>query len=417
MGFIVHQGGDRFVLQSAETGRFIGLMILPLPDESINMFAYNFGTTYDRTHLHNLADFPSLAALQFFAIEYPGFHDFDAYLRSPGWQPLHAFLKAEAKSIAYNGRREKPAPNPLPPLWRYTPPNPQGLWKVPAWGLWVNEQGCWLGNRNGLVVGLDHRGQIMHQHQLPKRVQGFVGNATHLYASCDDGQLYDLTGKLPHAVYNARTSQVSPYADFPLDSLVLQDDRLLVLDAWGHLSCLDAHHQRLWQQPTSICQGWFLAANDRGIYHGHARGVTCYDWKTGKILWDNATPSPVLCGQLTNTDIKVGTSDGTLYSLAMVGDIKTRRTEMTTMATIEGAIYAITSSPDGQSIWVADHQANLAQLTVEGTPVWQYPTDWGAILTLRYWNDRGYATTTDGTIVCFDLAAIGSLTTSGAIPG
>lgn len=65
MAFIVHQGGDRFLLQSPEMATFIGLMLLPIPGESPQSFAYNFGSTYNRKELLNVSDFPELADVEF----------------------------------------------------------------------------------------------------------------------------------------------------------------------------------------------------------------------------------------------------------------------------------------------------------------------------------------------------------------
>ncbi|BAY12164.1 outer membrane protein assembly factor BamB family protein [Calothrix sp. NIES-2098] len=405
MGFIVHRGGDRFVLQSHEMGTFIGLMLLPIPGETLQAFAYNFGSTCDRKELLNVADFPELAHVEFFAIEYPGFHDFDRFLHSPDWQSLHNFLYAEAKAMGYNAKREKPAPNPLTALWQYTPPNPAGSWKVPAFGLWVNEQGCWLGNRDGLILAMDCQGQFAYQHKLPQNVRCLVGDDRYLYASCDDGQIYDAIAKLPRSVYNARNDSVPHFYLFFIYALALHGDRLVVLDAYGNLTYLDSNLKVLWQQKTSTWGGWFLAADERAIYHGHSRGVTCYNPNTGKIVWENSTAAPVLCGQLTDEQLIVGTSDGTIYQLEKVGDLKIRQTQIATLANCQSAAYACAISEDRQFLYVADSQANLYCFIVGSDRFSIYPTGCGAVLTMRLWKNRLYVTTTDGAIACFDVEA------------
>lgn len=409
MAFIVHRGGDRFVLQSTDMGALVGLMLLPLPDESINMFAYNFGSTYDRKQLENADDFPELAQVKFFAIESLGFHDFDSYVHNPTWKNLHPFLCAEAKAIAYNSAREKPAPNPLIPIWQFTPPNLAGSWKVPGFGLWVNEQGCWLGNRDGLVLATDRQGQITHQHKLPQSVRCLVGNDRYFYASCDDGQIYALTGKLPQVVYNARTHSIPHHHLFAIDALVLYGDRLLLLDAYGCLTCLDPDLKVQWQQQTSTRRGWFLGADDQAIYHGHSGGVSCYEWKTGKTLWENATEAPVLCGQLSRAEVIVGTSNGAIYALEKVGDMKTRHTNMRTIATCDQAVYACTLAQDGQSLFAADNCANLYHFTSTGDRLGIYPSGCGAILSMQVRDRYLYGVTTNGTLACFDITAIAAI--------
>ncbi|MBD2210982.1 PQQ-binding-like beta-propeller repeat protein [Nostoc linckia FACHB-104] len=406
MAFIVHQGGDRFLLQSPEMGTFMGLMLLPIPGESPQSFAYNFGSTYNRKELLNVADFPELADVEFFAIEYPSFSDFDRFFHSPNWQSLHNFLYAEAKAIGYNATREKPASNPLAALWKYIPPNPAGLWKVPAFGLWVNQQGCWLGNRDGLVVALDRQGQFSYQHKLSQNVRCLVGDDRHLYASCDDGQIYDAIAKLPQSIYNARNRSVPHFYNFAISALTLHSDRLLVLDIYGQLTYLDSNLQVLWQQKTATRQGWFLAADDQAIYHGHSHGVTCYHPKTGKIIWENQTTAAVLCGQLTAQHVIVGTSDGTIYQLAKVGDLKIRQTESRIIATCKTAVYACAISEDTKLIYAGDCQANLYCFSMGSDRFSINPTGCGAVLNMRLWENRLYVTTTEGAIACFDVETL-----------
>lgn len=431
MSYILHRGGDqRFVLQSAQTGSVAGLMLQPIPGEGRQSFAYDFGSTFDRRELLNVVDFPELDYLEFFTIEHLGFHDFDYYLNRPDWQPLRSLLLADAKAIGYNAYREKSIPNPLESLWHYTPPS-HGLWKVPAWGLWVDDRGCWLSNRDGIVVALNHQGEISYQHSLPKAVRCLVGNDRAFYATCDDGQIYDLTGKLPRAVYNAR-SNGPMYGDFLIRSLALHNDHLLVLDAYGQLTCLTPDLQVQWQLQTDSWQGWFLQADDTAVYLGHSRGVSCYDLNTGKTVWRRSLAAPVLCGDVTTEQVIVGTSDGQVYSLSKTGDYKTQQPEIHLKATCEAAVYACTVVADRQLLIVADHQAKLYGFrlragfapSLENSPEnslenivqdsdWQHLLNCGAILTLRLWGDRLYGTTTDGTLVCF---ALKDLLTGSCIP-
>ena len=408
MAFIVYRGGDRFVLQSAEIGTFIGLMLLPIPGETAQSFSYNFGSTYDRKELLNVAEFPDLVDVEFFAIEYPSFYDFDRFLNSPDWQSLHNFLSAEAKAVGYNAKREKPTPDRLSPLWQYTPPNPAGLWKVPAFGLWVNEQGCWLGNRDGLILALNHQGQISAQHKLSQNVRCLVGDDRNLYASCDDGRIYDAIAKLPQSVYTARNQSVPHFYNFLISALTLRDHHLIVLDVYGELTYLNSNLQVLWQQKTSTWGGWFLAADDRAIYHGHSRGVTCYHPNTGKIIWENPTAAPVLCGQLTEQQLIVGTSDGTIYELEKIGDIETQKTKMIALANCQSAVYACAISENKQLIYAADCQANLYCFIVGSDRFSINPIGCGAVLNMRLWRNRLYVTTTDGAIACFDIEVLTS---------
>ena len=411
--FVYAASNQRFVLQCAETGGLVGLIFPGMPGETVHSFSHNFGPASFRKELVNVAEFPELDTLEFFTIESTSFYDLPRYIQEPNSTALRYFLLAEAKTIAYNDRREKPVPDPLLPLWHHTPPNPNGSWLVPAHALWVDDQGCWLGNRDGLVVSFNHQGEVTAQHKVPYQIRCIVGNDRQLYASSDDGHLYDLTAKLPYSVANIRDPAM-PYGYRPIQAVALKQDCLLVLDVCGRLTGFDSDLKQQWQQNLDIQRGWFLEADEQFLYIGHRLGVDCYDRATQKLIWHQPTPAPVLSGDMTDEAVIVGLSNGEIYRLEKAGDLKAKQTEMQLLATCGGSVYTCVLTPDRQWLFTTDHQANLYGFAIGGTlpkaslqgQQWQQPLNEGAILNLKVWNDRLYATTTNGTLVCFHLSTI-----------
>jgi outer membrane protein assembly factor BamB len=412
MAFIVHRGPNCFVLQITETGGFCGFMIAANPGESPRAFSYDFGPIYYTKDIVNRDDFPELAEIDFFAVDYSGFYggDRETCLKTPPWQHLRNFFQAEGKETGYDGNKDKPLEATLPLLWQYTPPNPKGLWKVPAFAIWVNEQGCWLGNRDGLVVAFNHQGEIIHQHQLPRRVKSLIGDEDYLYASCDDGKIYELSGKMPQVVYNARPA-TGYYYDFQIFALALWEHHLLIMDVYGQMTLLNEDFQVQWQQKYPLWRGWMLRCDSERIYLGHSAGVNCYNRKQGKLLWEQPLEAAVLWGDLGGDKLIVGTSDGRIYSLTQEGDWKTQQTEMNQLCQCEGASYAGTVSADGQLILTGNHLGYLYSFTAAGELVWQHQTGCGAVLALQAWGgqrscafgDRLYGVTTNGTILAVNV--------------
>ncbi|MBL8149821.1 MAG: hypothetical protein JNN15_07825 [Blastocatellia bacterium] len=394
MGYILHKGGEgRFVLQSSETGVMVGLLIEPLRNESVQMFSYDFGQVYLRKELLNVEIFPELNALKFFAIEYPGLHDFDRYLQHESWQLLYVFLLAEAKSVAYNACRT--ISEPLPEMWSYKPENPRGLWKVPAFGLWIDEMGCWMGNRDGLLVKLDEYGKIVESHQLENNLRCMIGSKNSLYASCDNGKIYDLTSSIPKSIYNINY----PNGYSVIQSIALDNDHLWLLDLYANLVCLTSKFQVRLQKKLDIWVGWFFHIDEQFIYIGHKSGLSCYKKDNAEMLWQEFTVAPVLSGTVKSDKLFLGTSDGRIYVVSKEQNLKLRKLEV--VAKCKGSVYAISLSEDGEYIFATDHLSNLYSFTSAGHIVSEQKVGCGAILSLKVFKNRLYGTTTDGILACF----------------
>jgi predicted DNA-binding WGR domain protein len=81
-----------------------------------------------------------------------------------------------------------------PVLWRFRTGSS-------AFGIHVDGDRCWVGNQAGDVFSLDHDGQVLSRFHLPDGVKCLVADDFWIYAGCDDGSVYDLSAKIPHAAY------------------------------------------------------------------------------------------------------------------------------------------------------------------------------------------------------------------------
>lgn len=415
MSFILHRAGDqRFVLQSVQTGELIGLLFAPLPSESRRAFEYDFGSTQGRQEIINIADFPELEQLEFFAIDSAGAVEFERAFQSSSWAAVRSLFAAAAKAIAYHSplKPTEVQHAGLPPftqLWCHTPPNPKGTWKIPAWALWVNETEVWMGNRDGLILVFNHDGEPINQYHLPKNSRALAECEQGLLSICDDGQVYEFSGKLPYPICDARSTP-STYGDFRLQALTTQQGLIFTIDVYGNLTCFNPDGQMQWQQQIGVWQGWSLHADEQRVYVGHFKGITCWDGKSGQLLWTQTTPAPVLSGVLLSDRLLIGTSEGQLYSLEKAGNLKTQTTEIQLWGNCDGAVFACGLTDDASQLITADGRGNLYGFNINNQDLrserlWKYPIQPGSVLNLQLWGDRIYGTTTDGTLICWQYPA------------
>jgi predicted DNA-binding WGR domain protein len=141
------------------------------------------------------------------------------------------------------------------------------LWKFKsqsaAFGIFVDANRCWVGNQSGEVFALNHQGEVINQFQLPDGVKCLVADDAWIYAGCDDGNVYDLTGKLPRLAY-----KIDENVDiFWLD---IKDGLLAVSDANGGLTTIDHDGETQWTRLSQGNSGWMVRCDSDGVYHGVA---------------------------------------------------------------------------------------------------------------------------------------------------
>ncbi|WP_019498392.1 hypothetical protein [Pseudanabaena sp. PCC 6802] len=407
--YLHRDGKGRFLLQSATTGVVDGFLFPAMPGESARAFSYDYGSVEYPDRLINLADFPELADMPFFTIESCAHYQLSNYFQQTESQSLWPLLGSFARFAGFSLDPDRGSPptqkrtNQI--VWQYKVPNPKGSWTIPILDLWVSEQGCWFCTREGEVLVINHQGEPIQQYALPKLTRCLAGCEDAPYVSCDDGNLYDLTAKLPQAIYAMRSANNYSYA-YQILAVEQTPHALSIADAYGHLQVLNTDLELQWQQHRAdYWQSWFLRSDPETVYLGHSRGVSAYNLKSGQEQRMHPLAAPVLCGDLTQTEIIVGCSDRNIYGLQKTADSQTGETRMRTIYTCTGMPYVLTLSADQHSFFVGDYTGKIEQLDLNGNLKTSIQLQAGAIAALKVWGDRLYATTSQGVLICLERLA------------
>jgi hypothetical protein len=71
MSYIILKAeNNRYELFDKRTDKFVGLLIVPFPPFEGMAFSREFGPVHARKEIFNISDYPELASLESFAIEY-----------------------------------------------------------------------------------------------------------------------------------------------------------------------------------------------------------------------------------------------------------------------------------------------------------------------------------------------------------
>lgn len=270
-----------------------------------------------------------------------------------------------------------------PVLWRYDTGRA-------AFGVFVDARGCWVGNEDGRVFALDHDGKLVREFRLPDGVKCLVSDGDWLYAGCDDGNVYDLTGKVPVKAY-----EIAENVDiFWLD---IADAVLGVSDQQGNVHVFNHEDETQWTKKSSGEYGWMVRCDEIGVYHGHSRGVTMYDWEDGSRLWHQDTSGAVLFGWQEESTLYAGTSSGLVYRFSKRGDA---------LGTLkcDAAVFSCAAAEDGRFVFAGDNCSSIYCFGADGKRLWKFGSNFGSAFSMQFFQDRLYLVTTTGALVCIDAS-------------
>ncbi|MEU8128903.1 PQQ-binding-like beta-propeller repeat protein [Micromonospora sp. NPDC047762] len=269
-----------------------------------------------------------------------------------------------------------------PVLWRYDS-------GAPAFGIFVDGQHCMVGNEHGVITTLDHNAQVRSQVRLPDGVKCIVADDAWIYAGCDDGNVYDLSGKVPRVAY-----AIAPEID--IYWLDIHDGVLGVSDADGGITAVDHEDEFLWRRPGRGRSAWMVRCDDDAIYHGHSRGVTGYEWRTGSELWHTTTGS-VLFGWQEHGSVFAGTGTREVVRLSKSGRLdRTYR--------CDAPVFSCATAEGGEYVFAGDSQSSIYCFDAAGTRLWKLGTGCGSAYSMQYHDDRLYVVTTGGHLACIDAS-------------
>ncbi|MEH1012905.1 WGR domain-containing protein [Micromonospora sp. CPCC 206060] len=269
-----------------------------------------------------------------------------------------------------------------PVLWRYDS-------GAPAFGIFVDGQHCMVGNEHGVISTLTHDAQVVQQFRLPDGVKCIVADDDWIYAGCDDGNVYDLSGKVPRLAY-----RIAP--DIDIYWLDIHDGVLGVSDAGGGIAAIDHEDEFLWRRKGRGQSGWMVRCDADAMYHGHSQGVTSYDWRTGQELWHSRTGS-VLFGWQERDSVFAGTASREVVRMAKSG-----RREATYQC--DAPVFSCAAAADGRYVFAGDSHSSVYCFAADGTRLWKLGTGCGSAYSMQYHDERLYVVTTSGHLACIDAS-------------
>lgn len=270
-----------------------------------------------------------------------------------------------------------------PVLWRFETKNF-------ALGIFIDDDLCWVGNQKGEVYAVGHDGQVARRFKLPDGVMCLVRDEDWLYCGCNDGNVYDLTRKVPFVAYEISEDLSIYWIDIHAGSLA-------VSDADGGVTVLDHDCDLLWQKKSPGDSGWMVRCDADGVYHGYDEGITAYDWSAGKKLWSQKVEGCIMFGWQEATTLYAGTTDDEVLAF-------TKKGKPLRGYKCDTSVYSCAAAGDGKYVFAGDCSSSIYCFAQDGTRLWKLDTTCGSALSMQFFKDRLYIVTSDGTLACVDVS-------------
>ncbi len=286
--------------------------------------------------------------------------------------------------------------NSAPVLWKFAS-------GASAFGIFIDDQRCLVGNQNGQIFNLTPDGKVTQQFKLPDGVKCIVADDDWLYAGCDNGKVYDLNGKVPRVAYEIA-------ADVDIFWLDIADGILGVSDAAGNITTINHEEESQWSRKSKGNSGWMVRCDEIGVYHGHSAGVTMYDWEDGRVIWEQPTDGSVLFGWQEETTVYAGTANHQVYAFTKAGATGQ-------VYQCDGAVYSCATAADGKYVFAGDNYSSIYCFNEQGDRLWKLATGCGSAFSMQFHNERLYIVTTTGSLACIDVSEMAiAAAQAGTIP-
>jgi predicted DNA-binding WGR domain protein len=279
--------------------------------------------------------------------------------------------------------RSAPASKLAPVLWKFDS-------GANAFGVFVDESLCWVANEAGKIFALDHSAQVRASFKLSEGVKCIVADDDWLYAGCDDGKVYDLTSKLPLVAYEIAE-------DVDILWLDISDGVLAVSDSAGSVTVINHEDESQWRKKSAGDRGWMVRCDEIGVYHGHGRGVTMYDWEDGRVIWHQPTDGAVLFGWQEEATVYACTTSCKVHAFS-------KRGEAGPVYQCDAVLFSCAAAENGKFVFAGDNQSNIYCFDETGKRLWKLASGCGAAYSMQFRDDRLYIVTTMGHLACIDAS-------------
>lgn len=274
--------------------------------------------------------------------------------------------------------------NRVPILWRFKA-------KSAAFGIFVDKNACWVGDESGAVYKLNHQAELQVQYQFPDGVKCLVADGNWIYLGCDDGNVYDLSGKTPRLAY-----EINEQVDiFWID---IKNGLLAVSDRGGNLSIINYEDEQQWANKMQGESAWMVRCDEVGrVFYGDSQGVSAfYGWEDHHAIWNHRT-NPVLFGYLGNANVYAATTASTVHSFSREG-------EPLQIFKADNTVFSCATSPDEQYVFAGDNYSSVYCFNRSGERLWKLATGCGSAYSMQYFEEKLYIVTTDGSLACIDVS-------------
>ncbi len=271
-----------------------------------------------------------------------------------------------------------------PVLWRFKT-------RQRAFGIFVDEKAAWVGNDSGEVFALSLSGEVNRSFQLPEGVKCLVSDQYRTFAGCDDGNVYDLSGKLPFVAYEVEQSVSLLWLD-------LHGGTLAVSDSAGGVYAFDAESDQQWGHAGGgAAMGWMVRVDEQGVYYGHSRGVGMFDRASGFPNWHKPTRGSVLFGWQEGGDLYAGTSADLIQRFSKAG-------EHIQDYQCDTSVLSCATSPGGEFVFAGDSGSAVYCFDRAGQRLWKLGTGCQSALSMQYAAEKLYIVTTSGVLAAIDVS-------------
>jgi len=282
------------------------------------------------------------------------------------------------------GAAPKPKKNNKSPLlWKFHT-------KASALGIFIDSERCWIGNQNGEIFALDNNQQVVARFKLPDGVKAIVADDDFLYAGCDDGSVYDLNGKVPWAAY-----EISE--DIDIYWIDIKDGILAISDADGQVVIVNHEDESQWAKKSRGDKGWMVRCDEIGVYHGHSRGVTMYDWEDGSEIWSQPTDGWVGFGWQEESIVFASTANGKVHRFSKQGGDEI-------VYKCDAFLCSCAAAEDGKYVFAGDTYGYLYCFNEAGERLWKLNSGCGVAQSMQYVDGRLYIVTNQGYLGCVDVS-------------
>jgi outer membrane protein assembly factor BamB len=259
-----------------------------------------------------------------------------------------------------------------------------------ALGISIDKDQCWVGNEAGEICAMDHSGKVHLKFKLPDGVKSIVRDAAWIYASCDDGNVYDLSGKAPRVAYSIAENVDIFWID-------IQDGLLAVSDALGNVATFNHEEETQWSRKSKGDRGWMVRVDEVGVYHGHSKGVTMYNRDDGEPLWTKPVKGWIGFGWQEEGSVFASTSEGTVHRFTKKGDVQT-------VYKCDEFLCSCAAAPDGKYVFAGGNYGDIYCFNEAGERLWKLDTGLGAAQSMQYFEGKVYVVTHGGNLACIDAS-------------